>query len=121
MNIHPSTDRGTNVLFFANMQSLHRHLRHHHNTHQVENWFSHRLRMMVAGSQVGEEHGEGQQAGRHQVLRPQLHRPHTKCRECLFVFLYLSPSSSSSSLSPLLYHDKLPGAIWVALPPRECR
>ena len=40
--------------------------------------------MMFAGSQVGEEHGKGQQAGRHQVLRPQLHWPHTECCECLF-------------------------------------
>ena len=46
--------------------------------------------MMLAGSEVGEEHGERQQAGRHQVLRPQLHRPHTKCSGCLFVFCILT-------------------------------
>ena len=41
------------------------------------------MMMMFAGSQVGEEHGKGQQAGRHQVLRPQLHRTHTECSESL--------------------------------------
>ena len=48
------------------------------------------MMMMSAGSEVGEEHGERQQAGRHQVLRPQLHRPHTKCSGCLFVFCILT-------------------------------
>ena len=42
--------------------------------------------MMLAGSEVGEEHGEGQQVGGHQVLRSQLHQPHSECRECLFTF-----------------------------------
>ena len=42
--------------------------------------------MVSAGSKVGEEHGEGQQVGGHQVLRSQLHQPHSECRECLFTF-----------------------------------
>ena len=67
------------------MQSHHHHHGHnHHHSHDDDD--DHHL--VSAGSKVGEEHGEGQQAGRHQVLRPQLHRPHTECRECLFVFFY---------------------------------
>ena len=68
--------------------------------------------MMFAGSQMGEEHGEGQQAGRHQVLRPQLHRPHTECSGCLFVCLYIFCIFVADIWNWWRWR---PGAIWVAL------
>ena len=70
-------------IIFAKMQSRHHHHRHHHHSPP------HHHHLVSAGSKVGEEHGEGQQAGRHQVLGPQLHRPHTECRECFFLYFYV--------------------------------
>ena len=37
---------------------------------------------VLAGSEVGEEHGEGQQVGGDQVLGPQLYQPDTECGIC---------------------------------------
>ena len=45
--------------------------------------------MMLAGSEVGEEHGEGQQVGGDQVLGPQLYQPDTECGICHISYILL--------------------------------